>query len=136
MYGKILVPIDLSHVDTGMKAIKIARKLLDDDGKIILINVVEDVPTYITAELPVGIFDETKDIALAELKKAAKSVGLDADIEVRSGRAAPAILDTAEERKADLIVLASHRPGLADYFLGSTASRVVRHAQCPVFIDR
>lgn len=136
MYSKILVPMDLSQVETGMKAIKIARKLIDDDGKIILINVVEDIPTYIAAELPVGIFDESKNQALAELKKAAKSVGLKADIEVRSGRAAPAILDAAEEYGVDLIVIASHRPGLADYFLGSTSSRVVRHAQCPVFIDR
>jgi nucleotide-binding universal stress UspA family protein len=46
------------------------------------------------------------------------------------------ILETAKEIGADLIVIASHRPGLQDYFLGSTAARVVRHAECAVLVDR
>jgi universal stress protein F len=33
-------------------------------------------------------------------------------------------------------VIASHRPGIQDYFLGSTASRVVRHANCTVHVMR
>ncbi len=136
MYKKIEVPIDLSHVNSGMKAINIARKLLDEDGKIVLVNVVEDIPTYIAAELPVNMLNDSKELALSELRNAAKSVGIDADIEVRTGRAASAILDSAEENEVGLIIIGSHRPGLADYFLGSTAARVVRHAQCPVFVDR
>ncbi len=136
MYKKIEVPIDLSHVNSGMKAIKIARKLLDEGGKIVLVNVVEDIPTYIAAELPVNMLNDSKEQALSELRNAAKSVGIDADIEVRTGRAASAILDCAEENEVELIIVGSHRPGLADYFLGSTAARVVRHAQCPVFVDR
>jgi len=36
----------------------------------------------------------------------------------------------------DLIVIASHRPGLKDYFLGSTAGRVVRHSPCAVHVIR
>ncbi len=136
MYKKIAVPIDLSHVESGMRAIKIAKKLIDEGGKILLINVVEDIPTYIAAELPVNMLDDSKNQALTELRKAAKTSGITAEIEVRTGRAAPAILDSVEENSADLIVVASHRPGLSDYFLGSTAARVVRHAQCPVFVDR
>ena len=136
MYAKIIVPIDLTHVETGKKAITIAQKLLDDDGKIFLVNVVEDIPTYVAAELPVGVLQESKDQALAELKATARAANINAETEVRSGRAASSILDAAEHHEADLIIVASHRPGLSDYFLGSTASRVVRHAQCPVFIDR
>ncbi len=136
MYKKIAVPIDLSHVHSGVKAVRIAQKLLDDGGKVLLINVVEDIPTYIAAELPVNMLDDSKNQSLTELRKTAKSVGLDAEIEVRTGRAAPAILDSAEENEADLIIIGSHKPGLSDYFLGSTAARVVRHAQCPVFVNR
>ena len=36
----------------------------------------------------------------------------------------------------DLIIVASHRPGLQDYFLGSTAAKVVRHAKCSVLVIR
>jgi nucleotide-binding universal stress UspA family protein len=42
----------------------------------------------------------------------------------------------AEEKGADLIIIASHRPGLKDYFLGSTAAKVVRHAKCSVLVIR
>ena len=37
---------------------------------------------------------------------------------------------------ADVIVIASHDPGLADYLLGSVAARVVRHAHCSVLVVR
>lgn len=136
MYATIIVPIDISHVETGKKAITIAQKLLDKDGTIFLVNVVEDIPTYVAAELPIGLLQESKEQALSELKAIAKAAGTSIKAEVRSGRAASSVLDAAEEHDADLIIVASHRPGLSDYFLGSTASRVVRHAQCPVFIDR
>jgi len=33
-------------------------------------------------------------------------------------------------------MIASHKPGMSDYFIGSTAARVVRHAQVSVLIDR
>ena len=46
------------------------------------------------------------------------------------------ILETAEDEGADLIIIASHQPGIQDYFLGSTAARVVRHAQCSVLVTR
>lgn len=136
MYSTIIVPIDLSHVNTGKRGMNIARKLLDDDGKIILINVIEDIPTFVAAELPVGMMQETKTQVKSDLTELAKTEGINAEVEICSGRAAPSILDAAEEHKADMIVIASHRPGLSDYFLGSTACRVVRHAQCPVLVDR
>jgi len=42
----------------------------------------------------------------------------------------------AKEKDVDLIIIASHRPGLQDYFLGSTAAKVVRHATCSVLVVR
>ena len=42
----------------------------------------------------------------------------------------------AKEKNADMIIIASHRPGLQDYFLGSTAAKVVRHATCSVLVVR
>ena len=54
-------------------------------------------------------------------------------IEGHSGRS---ILDWAEENGPDLIIIASHRPGMQDLLLGSTASQVVRHARCAVHVVR
>ena len=39
-------------------------------------------------------------------------------------------------QQADLIIIASHKPGFQDYFLGSTAAKVVRHAPCSVLVVR
>jgi nucleotide-binding universal stress UspA family protein len=53
--------------------------------------------------------------------------------EVRDGAPAMEIGAAAEERKIDLVVIASR--GLGTFprsMIGSTAERVVRHAQCPV----
>lgn len=54
------------------------------------------------------------------------------DDEIRSG-----ILATAEEWKADLIVLGSHgKKGVEKFLLGSVAESVARHAKCSVMIVR
>ena len=51
------------------------------------------------------------------------------------GEAASEIVRVAEERKVDLIVIASHgRTGLGRILFGSTAESVVRHAPCPVLV--
>jgi len=136
MYDTILVPIDLSHKHNGVKVTKIAKKLINNGGEIILINVLEDVPTYIEAELPQDLRENTKKEALLQLTRIAKENGIGSNVQIRSGNAASSILEAAESYNADLIIVASHRPGLLDYFLGSTAARVVRHAQCPVLVDR
>ncbi len=68
--------------------------------------------------------------------KIAKDANIPKNVEIRKGPVATSILEAADSHEADLIIIASHRPGLADYFLGSTAARVVRHAQCPVLVDR
>ncbi|MBL4758209.1 MAG: universal stress protein [Rhizobiales bacterium] len=55
---------------------------------------------------------------------------------MRSGNASNAILDIAKEQNVDIILIGSHKPGLQDYLLGSTAARVVRHAECTVLVAR
>ena len=35
-----------------------------------------------------------------------------------------------------MIMIASHKPGMSDYFIGSTASRVVRHSPVSVLVSR
>ncbi len=52
------------------------------------------------------------------------------------GHSGTTILEWAEANGVDCIVVASHRPGLTDYLLGSTAGRVVRHAACSVHVVR
>lgn len=136
MYKTILVPIDLANPAKGPGQIETAKKLGDKNTRIVMCNVIEDVPTFIASQLPGGLLDTAKDESAKDLAGLAKDAGIDADSEIRVGQPGTAILDVAEETGADLIVIASHRPGMQDYLLGSTAARVVRHAQCSVLVTR
>jgi len=55
---------------------------------------------------------------------------------VRIGRPAQVIVDIAAELEADLIVIGSHGFDVLDRVLGTTAARVVNHAQCSVLVVR
>jgi nucleotide-binding universal stress UspA family protein len=136
MYSRILVPIDL-HDDAKAKSmIDAARKLRVESGQVVLLHVVEDIPTYVAVELPSGILASQKDESIRRLEELSRREDLNAAIDVRIGQPASAILEAAEEHSADIIVIASHRPGFQDYLIGSTAARVVRHSKCSVLVIR
>lgn len=138
MFKHIIVAVDLAHGEAGKALLAKAGKLVDPDGTIRILHVLEDVPSYIAAELPRDLADRRAAEARIELKLLAETAsgGAAVETETRHGAAAGQILQAAEDHGADLIMIASHRPGLSDYFIGSTAARVVRHAQCSVLILR
>lgn len=136
MYKNIVVAVDLSHGEAGKALVAKAAELLDEGGKIRMLHVLEDVPSYIAAELPRDLNDRRQAEAKVELGVIAGESDASVETEIRTGAAASQILQCAEDSGADLIMIASHRPGLSDYFIGSTAARVVRHAQCSVLISR
>ena len=136
MFKTILVPIDMAHVAEGKANIHLAAQHAEAGAKIILLNVVEEIPGWAAAELPANLIETSQTRAKSELTAIAKASGMEVEAEVRSGRSYKTILDVAEEKKVDLIIIASHRPGLQDYFLGSTAAKVVRHASCSVLVIR
>ena len=136
MYKKVLVPIAADHDAKAEKALKVAKALRDKGGKIILFHVVDEVPAYILSQIPTDIVAMSHKTMRDELTRLAKLLDGDVEIDVISGHASRTILEYAEEKGVDCIVIASHKPGLEDYFLGSTASRVVRHAICAVHVLR
>ncbi len=136
MYSTIIVPIDLSQETKGRRILDLATRLGDEGARIILANILEELPGYVAIELPAGLVEQSRKDAEEKLKAIATDAGVKAEITVRVGHPGNEILELAEETKADLIIVASHRPGLQDYFIGSTAGRVVRHANCSVLVTR
>lgn len=134
MYNTILVPTDFAHEEQTIEALQKAEKL--SDGRIVLLHVVDEIPAYALVELPTNVAKDQVTHARNELQKLAKESGVHADVEVRKGRSYNQIIESAKEIDADLILINSHRPGLKDYLLGSTAAKVVRHAQCAVLVER
>lgn len=136
MYKTIIVPIDLAHAEHGKPMIGIAKTLADKGARIVLVHVVEDVPSRVTAVLADDAHEKIIEHAESELKTLAKLAGDDVEAIIRQGHPPSAILALAKEKGADLILVASHRPDWHDYLIGSTAARVVRHAQCSVLVVR
>lgn len=69
------------------------------------------------------------------VKEAAQRENVSARAFVLSGRPSDAIIQTAQEQKADLIVLGSHgRTGVERLLMGSVAERVIVLAPCAVLV--
>ena len=136
MYKTILVPVDMSHLEKGKSMIDVARAQGGKDTRIILLHVIEEIPNWVAAEIPAGILENTRQTIHEELHAVANAASIKAEVEIRSGHPYKTILSKAEEEDVDLIIIASHKPGLQDYFLGSTAAKVVRHARCSVLVVR
>ncbi len=75
----------------------------------------------------------TLEAAAAEIRAA----GVPVDVFARQGDPADAILDVAEERGSDLIVLGNKgMTGAKRFLLGSVPNKVSHHAPCSVLIIR
>jgi universal stress protein F len=135
MYSNILIPVALDNEDGRVNhAITVAKVLAGDGAKITLLHVIEEVPSYAISYISADVLAETRKGILTEMHRLADAAGVSAKvIEGHSGRS---ILDHAEDIKADLIVIASHQPGMQSLLLGSTATHVVRHAHCAVHVLR
>mgnify|MGYP001312251348 CR=1 FL=1 len=136
MYRKIIVPVDMGQLERGEKILAKAKTLLDEGGQIVLVNIVETVPSYVSIELPVDFIDVSAQDAEAKLEALDRKLSARAKRIVQVGAPARTILDIAESEGADLIIIASHRPDFTNYLIGATADRVVRHAKCSVLVDR
>lgn len=136
MYKNILIPVDMANTEKAEEMIAVAQQLSNDSTKIILLNVIYSIPAYTPVDLTSDYFEISRTEAKASLSKIASKSKNPVEVEIQVGDAHHVILETAKEKNVDLIIVGSHRPGLSDYLLGSTAARVVRHAQCPVFVLR
>lgn len=132
---RILVPTDFS--DTSDAALEYARILAKRFGASLhLLHAIDDpfIAEGLAAEAYVmeapSIRTSMLDDARARLRHRA---GGCTTVEAIVGRAAPTVVDYAQQCDIDLIVMGTRgRTGLAHLLLGSVAERVVRTASCPV----
>ena len=135
MYKNILVPVLIEEEHHKMASFEAARKLADSDAKFTILHVVEPLPGFALSEIPEELLDKTRN----QIEKSVSRMAQDlpgSETRVVSGHAGRTIVDYANSHEIDCIIVASHRPGIGDFFLGSTAARVVRHARCSVHVIR
>jgi nucleotide-binding universal stress UspA family protein len=142
---RILIPVDFSEV--SLQALDYAVELGKPFGaQLLVLYVVEPIYYATPADLygpsvNLGMLvDEQQQAAraqLTELQTQLYNRDVKAEILVDSGAPYQKIVTTAEQRKADLIVMATHgRTGFSHLLLGSVTERVVRGAKCPVLTVR
>lgn len=135
MYRNILVPIAFDAERDVTGPLKLARILAAPEARVTLLHVVEHIPGYAISYMPADYLSETRAAIRQQLDALADRLP-NAQGVVIEGHAGRSILDWAETHAPDLIIIASHRPGMQDLLLGSTATQVVRHARCAVHVVR
>lgn len=139
MFKQIIVPLDASA--NSERALAYAEQLakLTDAGL-----------GLITTVIPIGPADAPEVAKLDDLARqrarlylekraaAAREAGVsDVSFEVHTGDPADAIVQFAQARSADLIVMTTHgQGGDARYAFGSVALKVLSAAPCPIFLVR
>ncbi|MCW5700103.1 MAG: universal stress protein [Rhodospirillales bacterium] len=141
MYKKILFPVDLHEESSWQGALPKVLALCEAFGsELHLLTIFPDLPVGMyRLHLPEDTEERLAKAAAEGLESfAAEHVpaGIRAFKHVTTGTIYQAILRSADDIGADLIVMASHRPEMADFLIGPNASRVVRHAKHSVLVIR
>ncbi len=129
----ILCPVNLRHLEADRSAYEEAIAMAQRRGAKLLVATVtpemernlniRDSETYWGNELKKFVAEHPAE-------------GVELETIVRKGAVHRQIVKLAEERNVDVIVMESANPKVQDYLLGTTASHVVTHAQCSVFVVR
>jgi nucleotide-binding universal stress UspA family protein len=132
----IVVATDFS--DTGQAGLAWALELAKDhEARIDLVHGLL-MPNQMTdfVPSPPDLSEELQQAAMARLNEVAEEAresGIRVDVHLRLGLPSESILEAARELQADLIVMGTRGlSGIRHLLLGSTAERVVQHADCPV----
>jgi len=139
----ILVTTDFS--DTSTKAFGAARDLAAKFGAQLHVAFVEEdrLPPLAVEYTTVGLEEILRMQAAQAEKRLQEFVeehfGKDSGVRLKVLTGSPhiEIVRHAEQCRADLIVMATHGRGFISHaILGSTTERVLRRAECPVFVIR
>ena len=145
MFGSIVVGTDGS--DTAQEAVRQATELAKQLGaKVHLVSAYEPVPEGRLRDERQQVPDDLQwmvnpredvDATLEEAAEALEEPGVEVETYAREGDPADAILDVAEEKNADLIVVGNKgMTGAKRFLLGSVPNKVSHHAPCSVMIIR
>lgn len=137
MYERILAPVDLAHPDRIEKALRSAADLSRHYGaELVLVGVTGNEPSSV-AHNPEEFATKLAAFAEAAATRLAHPMRSEVvrvhDLTVNLDGA---IIRKAAEIEADLVVMASHKPGAGEYLFGSNGGHVAQHAPVSVFVVR
>ena len=145
MFGSIVVGTDGS--ETAREAVQQGTELAKSVGaRIDLVSAYEPVSDQRLAEERRGVPEDLQwtvnpredvDATLNAAAQEIQGAGVPVETFARQGDPADAILDVAEERGSDLIIVGNKgMTGAKRFLLGSVPNKVSHHAPCSVLIIR
>ncbi|ANT58965.1 universal stress protein UspA [Salipiger sp. CCB-MM3] len=137
MFKRIMVPVDLTHADRLQKALDVAGDLAAHYGaKLIYVGVSASTPSSI-AHTPeeygekLAVFAKAKALAAGVEAESVPVITHDPAVDLD-----PALVKAVLDTDADLVVMASHIPGIADHFWPSNGGTVASRAKVSVMVVR
>jgi nucleotide-binding universal stress UspA family protein len=133
---RIVVGLDGSaHQDAVLRA------ALAQEGKVLLVRAVTlpvEVPNALLAVSPDAVGPLLEKAAMDDINRLARTVpeGRLDGARVEVGTPWRTLVQAAVQSNAELIVIGSHGYGGLDRLLGTTAAKVVNHANCSVLVVR
>ena len=139
MFENILLAVDGS--DDSLRAAAVAGNLARSEktATVRVLTVYDSVPGYLGDPNQKAIIAAHMEEAERILQAALGQLGAvpgEVDTEVLCGSAAEEIVEAAQDRHADLIVMGSRGKGRLLGILGSHSHKVASHAPCPVLLVR
>ncbi len=129
----IMSPINLRHANLDFSGYEEALAMARRRGaKLLVVTVAPEM------ERNLNITDSREywGKALKKFMAAYPAEGVEVETVVLLGAIHRQIVKYAEERNVDVIVMGSANPNIKDYILGTTASHVVAHSKCSVYVVR
>ena len=142
-FKNILLATDFSEASDG--ALVEAVRLAKESGAILTVTHAFQVPASPSLSyVPANVYQEYEGALrtgasekLSGLLDRIRAQGVEARPLLVEGFADEEIVEAASREKADLVVIGTHgRQGVARFFLGSVAARVVASCGCPVLTVR
>jgi nucleotide-binding universal stress UspA family protein len=133
---KIIVPVDGSPY--SLKAVETACDLAKSQpsATLLLVSVGLSIPELEEGQYIAEKMKAQAERALTEARAKAQEQGVTPQVLLATGPSpADEIVEVAKQEKADLIVIGSRGlAGKTRFFLGGTASKVVTHSPCSVYV--
>lgn len=140
MYNTVLIPMDLEHEDMFPKAVALAQQLIgDENGEIHAVCVDQDLVHHSNFSISEEVVKQAREEMKQQVKVLFKKYvpeHLRGKCRLKAGVVYDTVLEEAEKLKPEVIIVAAGRPGFSSYLLGSNAEKILRHAQCSVFVVR
>ena len=137
MFKTLMVPVDLAHLETLGRALNTAGDLARHyKAKVIFVGVTAPGPTKVAQTI--AQYSAKLD-AFAAQQAAEYGIEASAHSEIAGDPTTEvddALLRAIDHVGADLVVMASHVPGLLDYIWPSNGGKLAEHAKISVMVVR